>query len=452
MNCTECREHLAELFETPNDGVVVSEHLAQCPACREEAEHARALHARLTSRAAQAVASPNFTEATLRACRDTLPSVKSSGLRTWNSLWRWGLAAAAMVGIVFLFLYTQSPRQASAEDVLKSGSAALQDIHALHIQARMRAVNTTDNPGAIDLTQDFTPIEIWTRTQPGKKMEWRVEKPQRIMVMDGRATYIYIPTVQLAAEMGPMSPKQSGDLNWLSGLLEPREVLENELKNAQSNAADVKLTQETVDGREFSVVTVESKAQVKSEGDEWLKNKLIWTSDTRRIYRFDAQTSRLEGLQIFVHAEPGNDVLVFETTLVEYPDTLADTLFSIDLPQGLQWQDMRKAPTAKDIPPTCAPSKKPEEVAQSFFKALSTGNPDAVQPYMMIKMKFPDEVFAAFKDLQIVSIGKPFHTSGTTHVWFVPYEIQLSNGETKKFNLNVRNDNQLRRWYVDGGF
>jgi hypothetical protein len=30
--------------------------------------------------------------------------------------------------------------------------------------------------------------------------------------------------------------------------------------------------------------------------------------------------------------------------------------------------------------------------------------------------------------------------------FFVP------NGETKKFNLNVRNDNPLRRWYVDGGF
>jgi len=34
---------------------------------------------------------------------------------------------------------------------------------------------------------------------------------------------------------------------------------------------------------------------------------------------------------------------------------------------------------------------------------------------------------------------------------FVPYEIRFQNGETKKFNLAVRQDNPGQPWYFDGG-
>jgi hypothetical protein len=52
--------------------------------------------------------------------------------------------------------------------------------------------------------------------------------------------------------------------------------------------------------------------------------------------------------------------------------------------------------------------------------------------------------------VQIISLGQPF-TSKTYRGQFVPYEIKLSNGETRKHNLAVRNDNPAHRWQVDGG-
>jgi hypothetical protein len=48
------------------------------------------------------------------------------------------------------------------------------------------------------------------------------------------------------------------------------------------------------------------------------------------------------------------------------------------------------------------------------------------------------------------SLGEPFTKSPYPGV-FVPYEIRFKNGESKKYNLAVRQDNPERKWYWDGG-
>jgi hypothetical protein len=76
--------------------------------------------------------------------------------------------------------------------------------------------------------------------------------------------------------------------------------------------------------------------------------------------------------------------------------------------------------------------------------------------------------------LEIVSLGKPFKgrisiaklielqpdsrnqftsTKGDIElpVIFVPYEIRLKDGTTKKFQLSIRCDNAESHWYWDGG-
>jgi hypothetical protein len=35
---------------------------------------------------------------------------------------------------------------------------------------------------------------------------------------------------------------------------------------------------------------------------------------------------------------------------------------------------------------------------------------------------------------------------------FVPYEIKLKSGETRKARLAVRNDNPEKIWEIDGGY
>jgi hypothetical protein len=52
--------------------------------------------------------------------------------------------------------------------------------------------------------------------------------------------------------------------------------------------------------------------------------------------------------------------------------------------------------------------------------------------------------------VEIVRLGESF-TSKTYPGQFVPYEIKLSDGSVKKFNLAIRKDNPAGRWQVDGG-
>jgi hypothetical protein len=56
-----------------------------------------------------------------------------------------------------------------------------------------------------------------------------------------------------------------------------------------------------------------------------------------------------------------------------------------------------------------------------------------------------------FGGLTVINIGEPFK-SGLYPGEFVPYEIKFKNGEVKKMNLAVRNDNPNKVWIVDGGF
>jgi hypothetical protein len=265
--------------------------------------------------------------------------------------------------------------------------------------------------------------------------------------MDGKSQHLWVEPTQAAVIWRGTEP---GDLEWLAGLLRMGDTLKNVQQVARRQGDVVKLTQEqSDDGGQISVLTIEAKA-ISLRGNDWVKAHMLLTSDTKQVYRFDAQTKLFDGLQIWVHSQNQDDVLIFETTQVEYPDDIPDSKFTIDLPPSVPWQRM-DVPSTQPVPPELSRNRKPDAVARSFFDALSAGDKDRVQEFFQIKMNFPDNVYAGFRGLTIVDIGKP--TPGlSSRQWFVPYEIQLTSGETKKFNLNVCNDNPSWRWYVDGGF
>jgi len=56
----------------------------------------------------------------------------------------------------------------------------------------------------------------------------------------------------------------------------------------------------------------------------------------------------------------------------------------------------------------------------------------------------------AFGGLTVLQIGTPCR-SGKYPGWFVPYEIRLKDGQVRKHNLPVRNDNPREQWALDGG-
>jgi hypothetical protein len=92
-----------------------------------------------------------------------------------------------------------------------------------------------------------------------------------------------------------------------------------------------------------------------------------------------------------------------------------------------------------------------DQVARAFFEACGREDWDGVAKFWPpgappLEQRFKDYLGG----LQIVSLGKPFQKTpypGT----YVPYEIRFKNGDVKKFNLAVRQDNPARRWFFDGG-
>jgi len=91
----------------------------------------------------------------------------------------------------------------------------------------------------------------------------------------------------------------------------------------------------------------------------------------------------------------------------------------------------------------------PREAAQNFFTACSQNNWDEMVKYWMAST-VDDRMKGYLGGLEIVELGAPFQ-SGDYPGWFVPYEIRLKSGDTKKHNIAIRNDNPAHRFIVDGG-
>jgi hypothetical protein len=91
-----------------------------------------------------------------------------------------------------------------------------------------------------------------------------------------------------------------------------------------------------------------------------------------------------------------------------------------------------------------------DEAARGFFEACGRGDWAEVEKFWPGVASLNDGAKEALDGMEVVSLGKPFSQQGYPGM-FVPYEIRLKNGETKKFNLAIRRDNPARRWMVDGG-
>ena len=98
----------------------------------------------------------------------------------------------------------------------------------------------------------------------------------------------------------------------------------------------------------------------------------------------------------------------------------------------------------------------PEQAAKTFFEACNREDWTAAATFWPAGNghSLGDETRNYLGGLQIVRLGKPFWAwQGNAKYGsvFVPYEIRVKTGETKKFQLGVRCDNPERHWYIDGG-
>ncbi|MDD5327329.1 MAG: hypothetical protein PHY02_05885 [Phycisphaerae bacterium] len=327
---------------------------------------------------------------------------------------------------------------ASAIQVLTEAAKAVEDVRSIHIKARMRTL-PGDNMGMIGLEYDFVPIEMWKKVDDGGISQWRVEKPGRILVMDGNSTIMLMGNNNAVKE----KPCPIGAFDtWYGHLMNVGEIIDNVLKETmeRSDSQMCVYNEVSKEGTEL-VLETESAAQGDFTND-WCRNTFITESDHKKVYRFDAETKLLKGFEVFVHADK-KDVLIFEVTDIEYNPQIDNSLFTLELPKDVIWFEKPKVLPDNEK----YQQMKPDEVARAFFQACADENWDEVLKFWSAS-RVDDRLKEYYGGLEIISIGEPFK-SGLYPGWFVPYEIKL---QPREYYVRVSNANSAKRFVITGRF
>jgi hypothetical protein len=434
MNCTECREQLAACLEGLLDTSTRSQfdsHLAECAACRTELDEARQLAARL-SRAQAAVPSVSLENAVMdRILREQALEIRRLKMRKRLRLLGVSGVMAATIAVLLVgsYWFAQPAQAQKAAEVMARGAEAVPNPSTVHIVAKLRTI-AHDNFSLIGDKYDFVRVEVWRQFDPQPK--WRVEKPGRVAVMDGRSTVMLIrPNYGIKF---PHPSEGAFDSQWLLGLANVRDMITRELRTALAKGWDLKTTNETTAaGEKKIIVTVETKAGVPD--NDYSKNKWFDVADMRRVYRFDAKTQRLEGFEAYLH-RPDADVLIMAIERIEYDQPIKPEVFTLDMPKGVVWYE----------DPVVLPNNDkyekmtPKETAQAFFEACEKRDWSEAGKFFGA---LDERIKEHLGTMKLVSLGKPFQSKQYPG-WFVPYEVKL----TMKHHFTVSYNNPAKRCVV----
>ena len=347
------------------------------------------------------------------------------------------LAAAAVIIIAVVLgvnIFNRSIPAASATQILQDAIKAVSDVWSVHMKARMRTL-PGDNFSFIGLELDFVPIEMWKRTEPNGLLQWRVEKPGRVLLMDGKSTLMLIRPNHGVIEEEPW-PLGCFD-SWQGLLLNVQDLLDSELQIAK-NDIHRQVSRQEIEGKDKLILKVDVKTNTAK--DDYLRNAFISESDHLKVYQFDTRTKLLEGFQMYVHSD-GNDVLIFEVTDIEYNKEIDDSVFKLDFPENMIWYDE----------PQVLPDNEkyqqmgPKEMATAFFEACSREDWDEVLKFLSTS-EVDEQIKGYYGGLEIISIGEPFR-SGNYGGWIVPYKVKLQPAESK---VRLSNANPAKRFVITG--
>jgi hypothetical protein len=440
MNCVECRDQLVASLEGLLEGGsarLCQAHLEICPSCRDERDALAQLQSRLLA-TGKAAADVSLVFDVMRAVQNQQIKPEKIPIMKRLSQYRWPIglsAAAAAAAVVLLFGFLTPQAKATAADVLARGAKAIANLTTIHFKAQVRTY-PADNFATINPNVDFQLVEVWEQYAPDLK--WRVEKPGRVALMDGQQALLLIKSAKLAAKFNGRTPS-AYDTDWLHRIANLSSTISNELRMAQAKGWELRLGTETgSDARLKSVVTVTAKSGLAD--NDYLHNKFFEVSDTRRVYRFDDQTERLEAVQIYLTRASG-DVLILDLNQIEYDQPIAPTVWQVDLPADVVWDK----PLEKLSDNEKYASMTAEQAARAFFEGCGRQDWSEVAKYQGAVTESVKEYLGG---LELVSLGQAFTSKAYPGV-FVPYEIKL---RPQEINFRVSNNNPAKRYVITGIF
>jgi outer membrane lipoprotein-sorting protein len=447
MNCAECRENLVACVEgllDREESLQCQAHLETCAACRAEHAATTRLQQQLAARG-PATAGVSLVNPVMRRVQAMETERERNSIMTkLFTRWGFGLSAAAGAAAIILIAFLVFPKtQATAAEIMTKGAQAVAKLTSIHLHGQLRT-EPHDNFSYINSDCPFYTIEFWKQFEP--ELKWRVEKPKRVVVMDGQSTVMLIETDNIGVKV-PQRTTSAFDTEWLHQIANLSNTISNELDNARAKGWKLSLAEEQTK----EIVTIEAKSGLPD--NDYLKNSFFDDADTRRVYVFNNQTKLLESVKVYLHAAFG-DKLIFELDQIDYNQPIDPSVWKLELPADVHWAQLpEQLPKLPDNEKYA--SMTAEQAARAFFEACSREDWNEAA-------KFMSPVTPRLKQylggLKIVSVGEPF-ASKTYPGQFVPYEIKLPVPiwglhwlhYDKKFNLAIRKDNPAGRWQVDGG-
>lgn len=446
MNCNEVKLEMTNMFNSDMDQTVLVdliEHINQCAECSVEYQKTREVITTLTPRVL-----PN---APLSLKQNIINQIKMEEIKMKpedsktvkiGSRYRKILSIAAVLALLLMVipivdkhnLFTRNTAKA-AGIFIKSSIEATHLIKSMIMKLKVRTV-AHDNFSLVGTEYSMVEHTIWKSFE--EPVRWRVDKGGRVVVFDGKSQYLWIPNLDIALKAG----EQANFTEWLKILLDPEQVLNKEQKEAKDNNSRFLMKEKNGE----LCMTITSKARGNFMND-YLKNSSIDESDNRREYTFDSNTKLLKGLKIFI-LDGKKETLILEIEKITYDVPLDSSLFSINLPSGVEWKESYRPAdneTYKNIT-----SKR---AAELFFQGMSENNWKTVaegDAFFTGNSENIQKIKDNFGGLKVIKIGEPFK-SGLYPGEFVPYEIKLKSGVIKKWNLALKYNNSNKTWYVDGG-
>lgn len=436
MTCQDCQNQLVLYLEGLLDAVevaTVEEHLAACAVCSEEIRSLRGLRDRLLAVSNSPLTMGLGSKVMNQIAQEQAEQARRLKMRRRIQKFVASAAAALLLVSLTWAVLHFAPARAMADEVIARAAEAAANLKTIYLKCRVRTL-PGDNFQSLDINQPMVDVELWK--QYGPPLKWKIEKPGRVVVMNGQQTLMIMKSNEIGVKVD--TPTQAAfDTGWLHQLASIDQMLAKELGSGASVAKQNADRENAVSSE--VIVEVGPSKQV----GEYLKNKTIDTAETRRLYTFNRDSGRLERAKFFVK-DGGREVEILEIAEIKYDVPLEDSVFELEIPANIAWaqepQRLEENEKYEKMTPT--------EVARLFFEAC--GKEDWSEAAKFSPMPFTAHHKEHLAGLEIIKLGEPFQAWPYAG-WFVPYEIKFKDGRVQKHNLAVRNDNPAKRYVVDGG-
>lgn len=346
-----------------------------------------------------------------------------------------GAMAAAALVIAALTLGFNTPARAARSNFAQA-IVAMNGVRSIRIELHIR----TDVDENFDYTNPLDePVPHTIEAIYSPQLLWRIEKPGRKALYDGKHTYLWFDALR-EGEVLPYSPGVAG---MLFQLIDPGQLLSFEEQLTRSH-----------DGSRYTLhregdtlrLTVHSPAQGDFSQSDYMRNSSVAESDTRREYRFDAASGRLLGGSITFLSADGRERTLLEIDRIEY-DAPLDAATLTALPEGITWRDLTRTEAASSRLAGIDASRAARLILDAFATWDTAILDEALSAYGARARQLLRSRYAG---ATVVECSAPVR-SGNYPGLFIPCRLRMADGTTEELHVALRNDNPQRSWVVDGG-